>query len=449
MEYDFFDKNDEEKEPQRIPAPAQFEKKPKKRRVRWYQVVTAIALAIILFFGGWFVGSLTLDEEIRTLLSVKKKVQNEYYKEVTDEEFYAALFDGLNDNLLDNYSEYMTPEEYAATIKDLEGERIGVGLVFSVEGEPLRVSRVCGNSPAEGAGMKAGDKILGCGKTQDSITPITSFEEFSSFLAGYQENEKFFLQIENEGTRLVELYKAKYEETLVFYYSKTTAYSFSTPSSPTAVNEFLSYLPEDAALVRLVEFTGNAREEFAAAMKVFKAEGKQRLVLDLRGNGGGLLDTMQSISKYFCKTATEKYPIVAIADYGEKKVGYKADGNVYGDYFGTNGKVYVLADNGSASASECLLGCMLDYEAIAYGDICLIERGGVAKTYGKGIMQETFPVDYLKGDAIKLTTAEIKWPKTENSIHGRGILPTDGAKTSLGSNDWQAETQAAIAKVLG
>ncbi len=449
MEYDFFDERDEENGGERIPAPPQSPQTPPKKTFRWYHTVTAIALAVLLFLGGWCAARWTLDEEIQTILAVKEKVQDEYYQEVTDEEFYASLFDGLNDNLLDKYSEYMTPEEYAETIKDLSGERIGVGLVFGAENEPLRITRVCGNSPAEKAGVRSGDVVAGCGKTQATITAIATFAEFSNFLADFAAGETFFLQLDGASPRTVELYKAEYEETLVFYYSKTTAYTFSTPSSPTAVNDSLSYLPEDAALVRLVEFTGNAGEEFAAAMKVFKAEGKRRLVLDLRGNGGGLLDTMQSIAKYFCKTATENYPIAAIADYGEKKVGYKADGNVYADYFGSDGKVYVLADGGSASASECLLGCMLDYQTIGYGEICLIERGGVAKTYGKGIMQETFLVDYLKGDAIKLTTAEIKWPKTETSIHGRGILPTDGTKTSLGSNDWQAETQAAIAKVLG
>ena len=92
-------------------------------------------------------------------------------------------------------------------------------------------------------------------------------------------------------------------------------------------------------------------------------------------------------------------------------------------------KIKVLADDGTASASECLLGCMLDYGAISYTDICLIERGGVAKTYGKGIMQSTFPFGLGNTDAIKLTTAQIFWPKSENCIHGRGILPADGAKS--------------------
>jgi hypothetical protein len=87
---------------------------------------------------------------------------------------------------------------------------------------------------------------------------------------------------------------------------------------------------------------------------------------------------------------------------------------------------------------------MLDYGAITYADICLSERNGVAKTYGKGIMQSTFYLG-LKGDAIKLTTAEIRWPLTNNSIHGRGILPSDGTKTVQEGITDEAEIAAAIA----
>ena len=64
-------------------------------------------------------------------------------------------------------------------------------------------------------------------------------------------------------------------------------------------------------------------------MELFKAQGKTNLVLDLRDNGGGYLHIMQSIASYFCKTSEENRPIVAIADYGERRENYLADGNFY------------------------------------------------------------------------------------------------------------------------
>ncbi len=88
----------------------------------------------------------------------------------------------------------------------------------------------------------------------------------------------------------------------------------------------------------------------------------------------------------------------------------------------------MLANYNTASASECLLGAMLDYGTIGYGDIYLSEIDGVARTYGKGIMQTTY-YDYDGGYANKLTTAQIYWPLSDTCIHGRGILPEDGANT--------------------
>ena len=133
---------------------------------------------------------------------------------------------------------------------------------------------------------------------------------------------------------------------------------------------------------------------------------------------------------YFCKTSTDKNPAVAVADYtkkGKKEV-FEASGNYYYDYFSDESCIYVLADSGTASASECLIGCMVDYGAVSYSDIFLSERNGIAKTYGKGIMQTTVPSSIFgRPDAIKLTTARILWPLSGNCIHDRGVLPEDGA----------------------
>jgi carboxyl-terminal processing protease len=202
-------------------------------------------------------------------------------------------------------------------------------------------------------------------------------------------------------------------------------------------------LNDETAYIRLTQFGGNAGTAFKKVMALFKAESKKNLILDLRENGGGYLDVMREIASYFCKGATEKKPIVAVADFGEKKQVYKATDNLYNEYFSNESRICVLADSGTASASEALIGCMLDYGAVGYGDVCLAERNGVAKTYGKGIMQATYFVGAQK-DAIKLTTAEILWPISETSIHTRGILPQDGAKTvSEGVND-QIELESAI-----
>ncbi len=454
MDYDFFDEKQEEEkketDAQRVPAPIVCETRegkplPKKRKkIRWQYVVTAVAVAICVFFTGFLTCWLTLDKEIRTILDIKNKIQQKYYKEVSDEEFYTAIFGGINDNLLDDYSEYMTPERFQEYTQDMQGSRVGIGLVFATASEqPLQIVRVCGNSPAEKAGLVAGEIIVGVGKTAERITPCTTFDEFSDLLEEYEAKESFFLKLSGRENP-VSLYKDEYVENLVFYRTKTSAYAFEGNNASDIVEKGapMDYLDEDTAYIRLISFTGKAADEFDLAMAKFKQDGKKHLVLDLRENGGGYLDIMQSIASYFCKTATEEKPVVAVADYGRKKQEYKAYGNYYSRYFQEDSRICVLADSGSASASECLIGSMLDYGTIAYADVCLAERMGVAKTYGKGIMQEVYYVNIFEQDALKLTTAEIRWPKG-NSIHGRGVLPTDGTKT-VAQAEWEEETKKAI-----
>jgi C-terminal processing protease CtpA/Prc len=73
---------------------------------------------------------------------------------------------------------------------------------------------------------------------------------------------------------------------------------------------------------------------------------------------------------------------------------------------------------------------MVDYGALELSNLCLVEKSGVAKTYGKGIMQTTYTFGWGEADAIRLTTAQIKWPKTDRCIHGVGLTPTDGCPTT-------------------
>ncbi len=461
MEYDFFDEENGEKTPekqtQRNPAPSVWSgktpdgRKERGKKVRWWHVVTALSIAVIAFFGGYMTSWLSLDGEVRTLLAVKKEIQENYYKEVTDGDFYKAVFGGINENLLDAYSHYMTPEEFAEAVSDLEGNRQGIGLVFHGQGEkPLRIVRVCGNSPAEKAGIIAGEEIISCGKEEESTVACATFEELAAFLDALANGEEFFLGVRSPlGDRRVKLSKQAYVENYVFYRTSTASYAFTGDNATELESRGapLSYLDGDTAYIRLVQFTGNATAEFAGAMAKFKEEGKKHLILDLRANGGGYLDVMQSIASYFCRNTTEEKPVVAVADYGESQAVYRATGNLYNEYFQADSRVYVLADSGTASASECLIGCMIDYGAIEYKNICLAEREGVAKTYGKGIMQETRLVNIIKQDALKLTTAEIFWPKG-SSIHDRGVLPQDGTLTIVENFDYEEETRQAIEKLL-
>ena len=426
-------------------------KKQKTRKI--FFIITALFMAVLFFFGGAATVWLCLDEEIRTLVKVKNTIDREYYKEIDDGEFYGAIFDAVNDQL-DPYSYYMSAEEYAQSTNNLNGRRIGMGLSFytaDIQAGHIKIARVCGNSPAEAAGLSVGSYITGFGKTQTAITQSESYTDFSAFLGGMRESEPFYLQVKTgEEMKLVQITMEAYVENYVFYRSKTTSYGFSGEDATTltAREDPLTCLPNDTAYIRLVQFGGEAVESFGIAMSVFKQENKKNLVLDLRGNGGGYMNTMQGLASYFCKTSKELFPVAQIADYGEREERYLASGNYFWDYFTEDSRICILADSGSASASECLIGVMLDYGACDYSDICLSERNGIAKTYGKGIMQAHFPL-VVDGDIMKLTTAQIRWPITKTSIHDRGVLPEDGAKTIAEGVTDEEELAAAIEVLFG
>ena len=450
-------KNQEVQEGQneRVPAPV---KDPKKLKI--LRTIACVASATLIAATGFITGMCvrwySIDPQMRALISVKKNIDNHYYEEVSDEVFYGALFGAVNEQILDEYSGYMTSKEYAAITSELDGNRAGLGLVLSTQNaageEQMLVTRVCGNSPAEAAGITAGSYVIGFGASQENITLSQSYAVFSDFLTDYEAGEKFYIRLTAGGQeKTLEISREEYVENYVFYRTNDAAYDFETTGNcaPIESKNTLSCLKEDEAYIRIIQFTGNAEKAFTRAMRLFKEEGKKHLVLDLRGNGGGYLDTMQAIASYFCKNTNSLKPVVAIADYGEKQEKFYANKNVYGDYFAEDSRICVLADEDSASASECLIGCMLDYGAITYADICLTENGGIAKTFGKGIMQTTYLVNVFQRDAIKLTTAKILWPVTKNSIHGRGVLSSDGTKTTTRNYQGEEELFNGIKTLLG
>lgn len=428
----------------------------KKTSVFWKKF-GSIALAIGMFGAGYLASDLQYDSGLKTLKRIKEQIQNHYYKEISDEEFYSVLFDAVNNDLLDQYSKYLTPDEYQSMLAEATGEWSGLGITFVTQdadgNKQLLVQRVSGNSPAESVGIKEGDFVIGYGMDENSITLSQDYDPFVTFLKGLAKDQNFLLKIRRgEEEILCEICKKTFIENYVFYRSSTTAYSFTGKNGTdiVALGDPLVALDSSTAYIRLTQFNGNAATEFKLAMEKFRQEGKTNLVLDLRSNGGGYMSILQEIGGYFCKGESGS-ALVAVAKYrAGQRENFYTENACYNQYFNENSKIKVLADSSTASASECLIGCMLDYGAITYADICLSERSGIAKTYGKGIMQSTRPFSILgNSDAIKLTTAQIYWPKSENCIHGRGVLPEDGTQTVVESYEKDAEISSAIAKLFG
>ena len=406
------------------------------KKGKMWRYVLATLLALICFCGGglttWY---LLLDDEVRSLVRMKSRIDREYYEEISDEDFYGVIFDAVSGQVLDKYSTYYSAEEYAIVKSSGEGNKSGLGIGLNTADNQMLVIEVYGNSPAENAGVRVGDYIVAFGKMQTDMTESTLFDDLSAFLQTLDDGTDFYIRIQRNGEPLLlSVCKDKFVENYIYYRTNDTSYRFTGKDALdlTQDDNPLPLLNGDTAYIRLTSFNGNAAKQFAKAMDEFRAENKKNLVLDLRGNGGGYLDIMQEIAGYFCKSARSSCPVVAVAKYGNGKVEeFKAGGNYYKRYFTAESRICVLADGYTASASECLIGCMMDYGAIGYQDICLISRNGVAKTFGKGIMQTTYILSIVKKDAVKLTTAKIYWPISDTCIHGRGVLPDDGTKVAI------------------
>jgi len=401
-------------------------------KTKIFKIAVAALTAIVIFLIGFFVRYITLDKSIRSLMWVKDKIEKDYYIEISDDEFLEAATDGL-DAILDDYSTYYTPDEYASAMSSSAGNGTGLGISFS--GLTYnRIARVGGNTPAERAGIQAGYFLVGYGDDENNITPAESYSGIASFISGKSAEESFVLAIspDAEGTdvKYYTIQKQAYNENYVFYSSSTSAYRFEgeTATTLTSYDGAISSLPSDTAYIRLTRFAGNAATQFKLALDQFKAEGKKNLILDLRTNGGGDMEVLRKITSYLCRNA-DSTPVAAVARYkdGHSET-FKCVDNYFGDYFSFDSKITVMANSGTASASECLIGAMIDYGTVDYSDIILSEINGVARTYGKGIMQTTY-YHLLGGDAVKLTVAKIHWPVSDKCIHGVGITVSDGAKS--------------------
>ena len=403
-----------------------------------FRVALALVAAIVIFFAGFFTYYLTLDRELRSLLWFKKQIQSQYYQPISDDEFWNAAIDGV-EGILDDYSELYTAKEYDEVIASSQGIKLGTGASFFY-GTNL-IYKVAINSPAFFAGVEEGTYVTGVGHTRTDIRNTFNGADLSAAFDAIEDGEEFYLRVsaaaenDTESAKLYAVKKEEYTESYAFYATSESRWALVREESGLRwkrYGEGIEGLNTETAYIRLIQFYGNAYESVAQAMRQYREDGKTQLIFDLRNNGGGSVDIMCAISSYFLKTGTSKNNVVMSAQYRNgKRENYAAKGNYYGDYL-QNTKLYAMANHNSASASEALLGAMISYGALEYKDIFVSrqqDNNVTCRTYGKGIMQTTYP-HFTTGEAAKLTTAKIYWPNGE-CIHGDGINITDDGVTPI------------------
>ncbi|EFK96598.1 carboxyl-terminal protease [sediment metagenome] len=319
---------------------------------------------------------------------IKQKYVNTNVKDV--DLFYGAI-EGMVYALGDPYSVYMVPKTADEFAKDLSGEFEGIGAEIGIKGGQLTVVAPLTDSPAEKAGLRAGDKILSIDKASTFGMDVNTAV---SQIRGKAGTEVVLVITRNGAGKAFEV--------------KITREKINVPS----VN--FSWQGDKVAYIRVLQFNEDTETDFDRYVSRLAKEGAKGIVLDLRNNPGGFLDTAVSMSSEWIENG------VIVSEKSEN--GYGKDHPVVGGHRLVGYKTVVLVNGGSASASEIVAGALQDHgKAIVLGE----------KTFGKGSVQdfETFE----DGSALKLTVAEWYTPNGRN-INKDGIRPDIEFK-----EDWENE----------
>jgi carboxyl-terminal processing protease len=391
---------------------------PTKKQVIIFSVVIVIALSFgVGGFLGWKKGISTCkvcppeDVDFSLLWTVWKDLSEKYVdptKLNVQNMIYGAI-SGMVKSIGDPYTVFFNPEETKKFIEDASGIFEGIGAEVDVKNDQLLIVSPLEGTPAQKAGLRAGDKIL---KINDTLTNDLTIDEAVSLIRGPKGTE-VTLTILREGWDQSKDFK------MVRDVIKVPSLKWEIKTTPQG---------EQVAYLKLHQFSENATNDFKKAALEILASPAQKMILDLRDNPGGYLEVAQDISGWFL----ERGSVITIEDFGQgkEKNEYKAQGNEELMHF----PLVVLINHGSASASEILGGALRDDRGIL-----LIGE----TSFGKGSIQQL--EDLVGGSSLKVTIAKWLTPKGE-SITDKGLEPD--IKVEITEQDYQDEKDPQLDKAL-
>jgi carboxyl-terminal processing protease len=355
--------------------------------------IAALCALVALVAGLWLGGhpeslpgpvrDAFVQEDRALRAEIIDSIENNFYKPVDEDKLDDASLRGIVDSLNDPYSHYLTPKEAEAFNESVSGHFEGVGMNVEQDKRGLRVLRVFEGSPAERSGIRRGDFILAVnGRT---IAGVNS-EVATSRIKG-PAGTSVTLRVFTPGQDRDRTVRVKRERIEV----------------PVARGRIVERDGRKVAVVELLSFSSGAHGLLRRQVDRRLNQGAEAIVLDLRGNGGGLLSEAVLVSSIFI----EDGEIVSVRGRHRPERTQDAEG----DAIEENIPVVVLVDGGSASASEIVTGALRDRK-----------RGTVVgtRTFGKGLVQE---VERLSnGGVLDLTVANYYLPSGE-TISTRGIKP--------------------------
>jgi carboxyl-terminal processing protease len=303
---------------------------------------------------------------------------------LSPEERIQGAISGLVDSYGDPYTVFMPPEESAAFEESISGNFSGVGMEVGVRDGVITVIAPLPDTPAERAGILPMDVLVAINGTSTERMNVDEAVKLIRGEAGTTVTLTIFREGENE-----------------FRDVSVTREVITIPTSKTEVRG-------DVFVISLYNFNALAESQMQDALREFVASGKRKLVLDLRGNPGGYLQSATAIASYFLPTGK----VIVREQFGDGKeeVLYRSQGRVLHSFAPTD--MVVLIDEGSASASEILAGALEEHEVAT-----LIGQ----PTFGKGSVQEL--ISLPDGSSVKITIARWFTPNGR-SISDGGLSPS-------------------------
>ena len=326
---------------------------------------------LLLGFQCFSLAQKKLDEQMRKLIISAVTINDHYVDTVDTEKLVEDAIRGMLEKL-DPHSQYSTAEETRRLNEPLQGSFDGIGVQFNILDDTLMVVQTITNGPSEKAGVMAGDRIVSVNDTAIAGVKMLQ-EEIVKRLRGPRKTLAR-LGVLREGI----------DETLYFDVVRDKIPLNSLDAS------FM--ITSRTGLIRFSNFAITTHSEVVEAIKKLKSQGMRNLIIDLTQNGGGYLQASAEI-------ASEFLPKGDMIVYTEGRAyGRKEFRSIGGNAF-QEGRIVVLVDEYSASASEILAGAIQDQD-----------RGFVVgrRTFGKGLVQR--PVDLPDGSMIRLTISKYYTP---------------------------------------
>lgn len=373
-------------------------KKPKKEKIRKEKTVISFSLLeviVIILMTGITVSvcsgvivyknyskiakeyDTSSDGALAEFETTYKHILSSYVETIDEEKLIDSAIEGMFDYLEDSHTTYLDETETDTLQEKLKGEYVGVGVEISNDDENnVIILKVFDNSPAKIVGLMPGDVII-------DINGESTIGKTPSYVSGLikNKNQKFNMTI-----------KRNEEEK-----------KFTVSTAKVLIPSIESKIQDKTGYIKIEVFGATTSSQFETALKDLESKGIENLIIDVRNNTGGYLNSAYEIADLFIKKGKIIYEL---KDKDGKIEAFNAKKEVSRKY-----KVNVLINEGSASASEILAGALKH----SYG-ASLIGK----KTFGKGTVQET--ENLITGSMIKYTTAYWLMPNGE-CIDGIGINP--------------------------